>query len=174
MEKREGFSSKFGILAAAVGSAVGLGNIWRFPYVVGKYGGGAFLIIYLGIVAVIGLPLMLSEFIIGREAKLDAIGSFKKLDKRPFFISGVLGVLAAFFILSFYGVVAGWTLEYVFSSVMNKFAGQDSDAIAGMFTGFISDPYNYNRTHSFYRCTKRNREGFKDNGTAIISSYYYT
>nr|WP_300003737.1 sodium-dependent transporter [Tissierella sp.] len=141
MEKREGFSSKFGILAAAVGSAIGLGNIWRFPYVVGKYGGGAFLIIYLAIVAVIGLPLMLSEFIIGREAKLDAIGSFKKLDRRPFFISGVLGVLAAFFILSFYGVVAGWTLEYVFSSVMNKFAGQDSQAIEGMFTGFIADPY---------------------------------
>ena len=142
MEKREGFSSRFGILAAAVGSAVGLGNIWRFPYVVGKYGGGAFLIIYLGIVAAIGLPLMLSELIIGREAKLDAIGSFKKLDsKRPFYISGILGVLAAFFILSFYGVVAGWTLEYVFSSLTNKFAGQDSQAIEGMFVSFISDPY---------------------------------
>ena len=142
MEKREGFSSKFGILAAAVGSAVGLGNIWRFPYVVGKYGGGAFLIIYLGIVFSIGLPLMLSEFIIGREAKQDAIGSFKKLDsKRPFYVSGILGVLAAFFILSFYGVVAGWTLEYIYSSVLNKFAGQDSEQITNMFVGFISDPY---------------------------------
>lgn len=142
MEKREGFSSKFGILAAAVGSAVGLGNIWRFPYVVGRYGGGAFLIIYLGIVAAIGLPLMLSEFVIGREAKQDAIGSFKKLDsKRPFYFSGILGVMAAFFILSYYGVVAGWTLEYIFASVTNKFAGQNSDQIVGMFTGFISDPY---------------------------------
>lgn len=142
MEKREGFSSKFGILAAAIGSAVGLGNIWRFPYVTGKYGGGAFLIIYLGIVAIIGLPLMLSEFVIGREAKLDAIGSFKKLDsKRPFYISGVLGVLSAFFILSYYGVVAGWTLEYVFSSITNKFAGQSSEAIANMFGTFIKHPY---------------------------------
>ena len=85
---------------------------------------------------------MLSELIIGREAKFDAIGSFKKLDsKRPFYISGILGVLAAFFILSFYGVVAGWTLEYVFSSLTNKFAGQDSQAIEGMFVSFISDPY---------------------------------
>ncbi len=142
MEKREGFSSKFGIVAAAVGSAVGLGNIWRFPYVVGKYGGGAFLIIYLGIVAAIGLPLMLNEFVIGREAKLDAIGSFKKLaPKKPFFISGILGVLAAFFILSFYGVVAGWTLEYIFASVTNKFAGQDSEQIANVFLSFIADPY---------------------------------
>lgn len=142
MEKREGFSSKFGILAAAVGSAIGLGNIWRFPYVVGKYGGGAFLIVYLGIVAAIGLPLMLSEFVIGREGKQDAIGSFKKLDsKRPFFVSGVLGVLAAFFILSFYGVVAGWTLEYVFASITNKFAGQSSEQIGNMFGSFIADPY---------------------------------
>lgn len=142
MDKREGFSSKFGILAAAVGSAIGLGNIWRFPYITGKFGGGAFLIIYLGIVAAIGLPLMLSELIIGREAKQDAIGSFKKLDsKRPFYISGILGVLAAFIILSYYGVVAGWTLEYVFASITNKFAGQSTDQIANMFGSFISDPY---------------------------------
>ena len=142
MKKREGFSSKFGIIAAAVGSAVGLGNIWRFPYVTGKYGGGAFLIIYLGIVAVIGLPLMLNELVIGREAKQDAIGSFKKLDpKRPFYISGVLGVLSAFFILSYYGVVAGWTLEYIFASITNKFVGQSSEGIANMFGSFISDPY---------------------------------
>lgn len=142
MEKREGFSSRFGIVAAAVGSAIGLGNIWRFPYVAGKYGGGAFLIIYLGVIAIIGLPLMLSEFVIGREGKLDAIGSFRKLaPKKPFFLSGVLGVLAAFFILSYYGVVAGWTLEYVFSSVTNQFAGQSSDQIANMFNSFIAHPY---------------------------------
>ena len=93
MIKRDGFSSSLGLLAAAVGSAVGLGNIWRFPYIAGKYGGGAFLIIYLGIVALIGLPVMLGEFVIGREGKKDAIGSFKELAPgKHWFLSGVLGV----------------------------------------------------------------------------------
>ncbi|HEY4543227.1 MAG TPA: sodium-dependent transporter, partial [Tissierellaceae bacterium] len=113
MQKREGFGSKFGMLAVSIGSAVGLGNIWRFPYIVGQYGGGAFLIIYLIITAIIGIPLMTSELIIGRTGGKDAIGSFKKLDPdKPWYISGVLGVLTAFLILAYYGVVAGWTLHY--------------------------------------------------------------
>ncbi|MBC8590363.1 sodium-dependent transporter [Wansuia hejianensis] len=141
MEKRGGFGSRFGLLAAAVGSAVGLGNIWRFPYITGKYGGGAFLFIYLIVVIFIGLPLMLNEFVIGREGKKDAIGSFKELAPgKPWYLSGVLGVMAAFFILSYYSVVAGWTLEYVFSSVTNSFAGKSSDQITNMFTSFISHP----------------------------------
>jgi NSS family neurotransmitter:Na+ symporter len=139
--KRDGFGSSLGLLAAAVGSAVGLGNIWRFPYIAGKYGGGAFLIIYLGIVAVIGLPVMLGEFVIGREGRKDAIGSFKELaPKKPWFLSGVLGVLAAFFILSFYSSVAGWTVNYVFKAATNSFAGLSGDEITNMFVGFISDP----------------------------------
>ena len=141
MKKRDGFGSSLGLLAAAVGSAVGLGNIWRFPYIAGKYGGGAFLIIYLGIVAVIGLPVMLGEFVIGREGKKDAIGSFKTLAPgKPWFLSGVLGVLAAFFILSFYSSVAGWTVEYVVKAVTNSFAGLSGDEITTLFTSFISDP----------------------------------
>ena len=141
MIKRDGFSSSLGLLAAAVGSAVGLGNIWRFPYIAGKYGGGAFLIIYLGIVALIGLPVMLGEFVIGREGKKDAIGSFKELAPgKPWFLSGVLGVLAAFFILSFYSSVAGWTVEYIVKAVTNSFAGRSSVQITNMFVSFISDP----------------------------------
>ena len=138
--ERENFSSSLGILAAAVGSAIGLGNIWRFPTIAGQNGGGAFLIIYLGIVALIGLPIMVSEFIIGREGKSDAIGSFKNLSKGPWFASGVLGVLAAFFILSFYGVVAGWTLEYIVKAATNAFDGQSAEQITTMFTSFIADP----------------------------------
>ena len=141
MIKRDGFGSSLGVLAAAVGSAVGLGNIWRFPYIVGRNGGGAFLIIYLAIVAIIGLPVMLGEFVIGREGRKDAIGSFKTLAPgKPWFMSGVLGVLAAFFILSFYGVVAGWTLEYVVKAATNSFAGQSPDQITNMFVDFISSP----------------------------------
>jgi NSS family neurotransmitter:Na+ symporter len=140
-ESRENFSSSFGLLAAAVGSAVGLGNIWRFPYITGVYGGGAFLIVYLAIVAIIGLPLMIGEFVIGREGRKDAIGSFKTLAPgKPWFLSGVLGVLAAFFILSFYGVVAGWTLEYIVKAATNSFVGQSGEQITNMFVNFISDP----------------------------------
>lgn len=141
MKKRDGFGSSLGLLAAAVGSAVGLGNIWRFPYIAGKYGGGAFLIVYLGIVAIIGLPVMLGEFVIGREGRKDAISSFKVLAPgKPWFLSGVLGVLAAFFILSFYSSVAGWTVNYVVKAATNSFAGLSSDEITNMFVGFISDP----------------------------------
>ena len=138
---RESFKSSFGLLAAAIGSAVGLGNIWRFPYITGVNGGGAFLIIYLFCVVAIGLPVMLAEFVIGREAKKDAIGSFKALAPgKKWYISGVLGVLAAFFILSFYGVIAGWTLEYIVSAAGNQFAGKSAAEIGGFFTTFISDP----------------------------------
>lgn len=140
-DNREKFSSSFGLLAAAVGSAIGLGNIWRFPTITGQNGGAAFLIIYLGIVAIIGLPIMISEFVIGREGKKDAIGSFKTLaPKGPWFASGVLGVLAAFFILSFYSVVAGWTLEYIVKAATNSFAGQSGEQITNMFVNFIENP----------------------------------
>ena len=139
--KRESFQSSFGLIAAAIGSAVGLGNIWRFPYMVGVNGGAAFLIIYLFFVAIIGIPIMLAEFIIGREGKKDAIGSYKTLaPKEKWYISGILGVLAAFFILAFYSVVAGWTLEYLFSAILNKFQGQTVAQIGEGFEAFISDP----------------------------------
>lgn len=141
MKTREGFGSRFGLLAASIGSAVGLGNIWRFPYIAGEYGGGAFLVVYLLIVAFIGLPLMMSEFVIGRLGGKDAIGSFKELaPEKPWYISGVLGVLAAFFILSYYGVVAGWTLEYVINAITNRFSGKTSEEITNLFVGFISHP----------------------------------
>ncbi|HSH35455.1 sodium-dependent transporter [Schnuerera sp.] len=139
--KREGFASSFGLIAAAVGSAVGLGNIWRFPYITGVYGGGAFLIVYLLCVAVIGIPVMIAEFIIGREGQKDAIGSYKTLaPESKWHISGVLGVGAAFLILSFYGVVAGWTLEYIFAAVTNKFVGLNAGEVGDYFVGFISAP----------------------------------
>ncbi len=140
-KNREQFSSRFGLLATAIGSAVGLGNIWRFPYIVGQYGGGAFLVVYLAMVALIGIPIMLVEFVIGREGRRDAINSFRKLaPNKPWFMSGVIGVLAAFFILSFYGVVAGWTLEYIRMSLINGFSGLGSEGMVNHFSVFISHP----------------------------------
>jgi len=132
--KRDNFGSKFGVIAAAAGSAVGLGNIWRFPYVAGESGGGAFVLIYLGFILLIGVPVMLSEFIIGRRAKLNAFGAFKKLAPgKPWYLVGIMGILAAFFILAFYSTIAGWTLEYIIKAVGNGFANQDTEQVFETF-----------------------------------------
>ncbi|MBB6214002.1 NSS family neurotransmitter:Na+ symporter [Anaerosolibacter carboniphilus] len=137
--QRDSFGSKFGVIAAAAGSAIGLGNIWKFPYITGVYGGAAFIVVYLICIVLIGFPLMLSEFLIGRKAQKNAIGAFKKLaPNTPWFLTGWIGVAAAFVILSFYGVVAGWCMEYIFKAAANTFAGQSPDQIGGIFGGFIS------------------------------------
>lgn len=134
---RDSFGSKIGVIAAAAGSAVGLGNIWRFPYVAGENGGGAFLIIYIVFIILMGMPVMLSEFTIGRSAQRNAFGSFKKLAPgTPWYFIGLMGVVAAFMILSFYSTVAGWTLEYLFNSLTNSFSGQSPSELENMFETF--------------------------------------
>ena len=139
--KRENFSGKLGIIAAAAGSAIGLGNIWKFPYITGVYGGSAFILVYLFCIALIGIPVMLSEFIVGRNAQKNAVGSFKKIAPgTPWFFTGFIGVIAAYVILSFYGIVAGWTLQYVFLAITNQFSGLTPDQIGGNFGAFISKP----------------------------------
>jgi NSS family neurotransmitter:Na+ symporter len=139
--QRDGFSSKLGIIAAAAGSAIGLGNIWKFPYITGIYGGAAFILVYLVCIALIGLPVMLSEFTIGRRAQANAVGSFKKLAPgTPWFLTGWMGFVAAFSILSFYGVVAGWTLDYVVKAITGAYVGMEPDAIGGLFGALISSP----------------------------------
>lgn len=114
MENREGFGSKMGVLAAAVGSAVGLGNIWRFTYVVGQYGGAAFILVYLICVVVIGIPVMLIEFSLGRRAGTNAAQVFRmKKTKFPWQAGGYLAVATSFIILSFYAIIAGWLFSYI-------------------------------------------------------------
>jgi NSS family neurotransmitter:Na+ symporter len=138
---RDVFSSKFGVIAAAAGSAVGLGNIWKFPYITGVYGGAAFLFVYLGFIALIGLPIMLSELTIGRKSKRNAFGAFKFLAPgSPWKFVGVLGVAAAFMILAFYGVVAGWSIDYVVKAVNGGFNAKSSEEIGSMFVNFIESP----------------------------------
>jgi neurotransmitter:Na+ symporter, NSS family len=139
---RDLFSNRLGVIAAAAGSAIGLGNIWKFPYEAGQNGGAAFLLVYLAFTLAIGLPIMISEFVIGRQARANAAGAFKKLAPgKPWFIVGWMGVAAAFMILAFYGVVAGWTLEYVWKSLTNSFAGQSTDELATQFNAFIEHPW---------------------------------
>ncbi|HPE74497.1 MAG TPA: sodium-dependent transporter [Draconibacterium sp.] len=135
---RESFGSRFGVIAATAGSAIGLGNIWRFPYVAGENGGAAFIILYLGFVIAIGIPVMLSEFTIGRRAQQNVYGSFRKLaPKQPWYLIGLMGVAAAFMILAFYTAVAGWTLEYLYQSIVNGFAGKSPDELNMMFDYFV-------------------------------------
>ncbi len=135
--ERDSFTGKFGIIAATAGSAIGLGNIWRFPYLAGENGGGAFLFLYLSFVLALGIPVMLSEIIIGRHTQRNPIGAFLKMAPgKPWFLIGVMGVAAAFMILAFYAAVAGWTLEYIYQSVINGFAGKSPDELGEMFTAF--------------------------------------
>lgn len=135
--KRDSFGSKLGVIAAAAGSAIGLGNIWRFPYITGENGGGAFLVFYIIFIIVIGIPVMLSEFVIGRRAQRNPFGAFKLLKpKQPWYLIGVMGIVAAFLILAFYSTVAGWTLEYLYLAIVNGFDGRSSDELSLMFTAF--------------------------------------
>ena len=134
---RDSFTSKFGVIAAAAGSAIGLGNIWRFPYIAGENGGGAFLVIYLVSILIIGVPVMLSEFVIGRSAQRNPYGAFKMLAPgKPWYLIGLMGVVAAFMILAFYTVVAGWTLEYVYQSFTGNLVGKGTTELSNMFDSF--------------------------------------
>lgn len=118
MAKKVQFGSRIGLIAATVGSAVGLGNVWRFPAEAQANGGAAFLVIYIICVALLGIPVMLAEFSLGRGTGRDAIGAFRKLAPgKAWWLTGALAVLASYLILSFYMVVAGWTLEYFWQSV---------------------------------------------------------
>lgn len=120
---RNQFASKFGTMAAIAGSAVGLGNIWRFPYVAGNNGGAAFLIIYTVICLLISVPVMLSEFVIGRKGQSNTYRSFIKANgKKAWGIIGGIEIYAGLAILAFYCVVAGWSLEYIFAAVSGEFA----------------------------------------------------
>lgn len=140
--ERDGFGSRFGVLVAVAGSAVGLGNLWRFPYLVGTNGGAAFIILYLAFVILICLPIMFSEFIIGRRGQSNAFGSVKKIAPKSGWLSiGAISVIASIFILSFYSVVGGWTIEYIFKSFSANFLTADSNSLSTQFSGFSQSQF---------------------------------
>lgn len=139
MKQRSTFGSKLGTLAVVGGSAVGLGNIWKFPYVAGNNGGGAFVIIYIVICFVIALPLMMSEFAIGRSTRSNPIGAVKKLTpQKGWTLMGYASIIASLMILPFYSVIAGWSLEFLKDSLVGGFAGKSAADVALMFEGFVS------------------------------------
>ena len=139
-ETRKNFTSKLGVVLAAAGSAVGLGNVWRFPTEVGNNGGAAFILIYLICVLAVGVPVMMSEFLIGRNTHANTITAFSKLAPGKWWrIEGVAGVFVAFLILSYYIIISGWTLYYFVQSVKGSLlVSQDYSAY---FSSFVSDPY---------------------------------
>jgi NSS family neurotransmitter:Na+ symporter len=140
MKERGNFGSKVGIVLATAGSAVGLGNVWRFPYMTGENGGAAFILIYLGCILILGLPGMISEFIVGRHAQANAARAYDKLSNdRPWKLVGYLGILTSTIILGFYAVVAGWCLQYLFASIAGHING-DAEYVKNYFVTFSSDP----------------------------------
>lgn len=139
---RANFGSKLGVILASAGSAVGLGNVWRFPYETGNHGGAAFILIYLGCVLILGLPIMIAEFLIGRHSRANTAGAYQKLAPgTPWRWVGRMGVLAAFLILSYYSVVAGWTLEYIFEALTNGFSDKTPEQFIASFQSFSANPW---------------------------------
>lgn len=140
MASRGGFSSRIGFIAAAAGSAVGLGNIWQFPYVAGMNGGGAFLMVYVFWIFIIGLPIMVGEIALGRSTQMNPYGAYKKLGGKAWGLVGLLGILCATMILTFYNVVSGWAFGYFLETVNGNLLKNED--FGSFFQGYVSDISN--------------------------------
>ena len=139
--QRDGFSSGFGVLAATLGSAVGLGNIWRFPYETGSSGGAGFLLVYILATLLVGLPVMIAEISLGRAAQTDPLGVYFRLAPRaPWWIIGAMGLASVMLIIAFYSGVVGWVFAYIAKSLGSSLLTQDRRALEGAFTGLITNP----------------------------------
>ena len=141
MTDRGSFATRVGVILATAGSAVGLGNVWRFPYVTGQNGGAAFILIYVCCMVLLGIPGMLSEFIIGRHGQSNAARAYHRFSgSRLWRTVGHLGILTSTIILGFYAVVAGWCLQYLFASVVGTLEG-DARYVAHYFSSFATNPW---------------------------------
>jgi len=140
-ENREHWGSRIGFILAAAGSAIGLGNVWKFPYIAGENGGAAFVFIYLICIAFIGLPVLIGEILLGRTAQRNPVGTFRRLSGKPFWVAvGGMGVAAGFIILSYYSVVGGWCLGYIVESLRGSFFSfQESQQTANLFKGLTAN-----------------------------------
>ena len=140
MSDRANFGSKLGVILATAGSAVGLGNVWRFPYMAGENGGAVFIIIYVACVLLLGIPCMISEFIVGRHGRANTARSFQTLaNGKPWALIGYMGVLTGFLITGYYAVVSGWCLQYVWASLIGHLQG-DPEYFKTYFTELSSNP----------------------------------
>ncbi|MDX1597948.1 MAG: sodium-dependent transporter [Marinobacter sp.] len=149
------WSSRLAFILAATGSAVGLGNIWKFPYVTGENGGGAFVLVYLLCIAVVGIPIMMAEVMIGRRGGHSPVNSLRAITQRDglkpaWKLVGAVGVLAGFLILSFYSVIGGWAISYVGTTASGQLSGQSADAVGAIFSGLLSNPGTLLAWHSLF------------------------
>ncbi|MCH8846906.1 MAG: sodium-dependent transporter [Proteobacteria bacterium] len=149
------WSSRWAFIMAATGSAVGLGNIWRFPYLTGEYGGGAFVLMYIGCVLLVGIPIMMSEVLLGRRGRQSPINTMASLAEEEGLTSGWrylgwMGVVAGFLILSFYSVVAGWTLEYIFQAGSGNFLTATDEEIGEIFDSLLRNPGQLMAMHTLF------------------------
>ena len=139
------WSSRWIFILAATGSAVGLGNIWRFPYLAGENGGGAFVLVYLFCVVMMGIPIMMAEILLGRRGRKSPVNTMHTLAAEEglnsnWYLLGWLGVIAGFIILSYYSVIAGWTIAFIFKTGMGDFIGLNADQTTAIFSELISNP----------------------------------
>jgi NSS family neurotransmitter:Na+ symporter len=137
MSERGNFGTKIGVILATAGSAVGLGNIWRFPYMTGQDGGAAFIVVYLVCVLLLGIPGMVAEFVVGRHGASNAVKAYKRVGGRRWASIGYMGILTSVIILGFYAVVAGWCLQYLFASLLGQVRG-DAAYVSHYFQSFTS------------------------------------
>lgn len=149
------WSNRLMFILAATGSAVGLGNIWKFPYITGENGGGAFVVVYLACIAIVGVPIMMAEIMIGRRGRQSPINTMRSLARdekagRAWVLLGWGGVLAGFFILSYYSVIAGWALSYVFRTAAGVFNGVTADGVQSIFNGLVGDPERLLAWHTLF------------------------
>lgn len=154
-ETREHWSGPVGFVLAAVGSAVGLGNVWKFPYITGVNGGGAFVLVYLGCIAMVGLPLLIAEMSIGRRSEKEPVGAFSSLARaerggKLWGVFGWLAVVTAFLLLSFYSVVGGWTFAYVVKSISGEFTAEAAGTTGKIFETFVGDPVQATIYHAVF------------------------
>lgn len=152
---RPTWSTRLAFILAAAGSSVGLGNIWKFPYITGEYGGGAFVLFYLGCIAAIGLPVMMTEVMLGRRARRSPIGAMRynseaETGRRRWGFIGVIATLTAFLILSFYSVIAGWALPFVLYAAGGAFTGTSPEEIGALYGSLMSSPADLTIWHTLF------------------------
>lgn len=138
--ERGSWGSRIGFLLAAAGSAIGLGNIWKFPYLTGAYGGAVFIFTYVGLLILVGFTIMLAELIIGRHSQNGPVGAYRAI-KQKWAWAGFVGILASYLILTYYSVIGGWIIKYIVSAITGNFNTTDVDALGGIFTTFIGKPF---------------------------------
>jgi NSS family neurotransmitter:Na+ symporter len=153
--KRGLWSSRLAFVLAATGSAVGLGNIWKFPYITGENGGGAFVLVYLVCIAVVGIPIMMAEVMIGRRGGRSPVNSLRLIAERDrlnpaWKLVGAVGILAGFLILSFYSVIGGWAVSYVGTTASGALTGQSAEAVGAIFSDLLSDPMTLLLWHTVF------------------------